>query len=183
MEEHYCTKIEDFPITKFLQRGIGRGEHILVVGESPAPNGWRVSGKAFYTIEGKLLPTGKRLNELLRTFDLSVETCGFTELAKCIIGKNRHKLKNCSQKTWPIFTRQLSLLPIKLIILLGVKTTEIFNKLAKTELSIGQISKIVIDNNKYVILPIYHPSPINPHGRKKNQAIFGSLSQEINSYF
>jgi len=37
--------------------------NILIIGESPAKNGWLISGKAFYNIEGKLQGTGKILNK------------------------------------------------------------------------------------------------------------------------
>ena len=91
--EHYCEFPNEFPEHKFHQKGIGKGKYVLLVGESPAPNGWRKSGKACYSPEGKLLPTGKRLNELLTEFGLSVEICGFTELSKCFVGKYRKQLQ------------------------------------------------------------------------------------------
>ena len=170
--EHYCDDVDNFPIGKFLQKGTGRGKRLLVVGESPAPNGWRKSGKACYTPENKLLPTGRRLNELLEPYKLSVEVCGFTELAKCHVGKDRKLLLNCSEKCWPIFIRQVELTNSELILLLGVKTLEIFNKISKKNLRIGEIAKIKLGSSSFLILPIYHPSPINPHGRVKNQLIF-----------
>ena len=80
--EHYCINIDEFPPTKFLQIGRGKGQDILVVGEAPAPNGWRKSGRAFYTPEGKLLPTGRNLNKLLEPFEVTVEDISFTELIK-----------------------------------------------------------------------------------------------------
>ena len=153
----------------------------MIVGESPAANGWRVSGRAFYTPDGKLLPSGKRLNELLFPLGLSVETCGFTELVKCFVGKNRKILASCSQGCWSIFLKQLKSAKYRLIIILGVETMRIFNELTKTNLQTGIISKIVVDNQKYTILPIYHPSPINPHGQRKNKFIF--KSQELAKLF
>src|SRR3990170_4127964 len=96
VEEHHCQNHSSFPLDKFHQIGFGKGKQILIVGESPAENGWRKSGKAFYNPEGKILPTGKRLNQLLVKFGLSVEQCGFTELAKCFVGKNRKILDKCS---------------------------------------------------------------------------------------
>ena len=171
-EEHYCHKISAFPINKFHQLGKGRGKNILIVGESPAENGWRKSGKAFYNLEGKILPTGKRLNLLLSEFDLSVEECGFTELSKCFIGKNRKSLNKCCQFCWPIFIKQLKSIDYKLIIILGVKTQEIFNNLCGTTVNTGDLSEICINEKSYFILPIYHPSPINPYSQKRNEEIF-----------
>jgi len=182
METHFCNEPNKFPLDKFHQIGSGKGKHILIVGESPAAKGWRVSGKAFYDINHKMLPTGKRLNALLSLINLSIEKCGFTELAKCFINGNRKVLEKCSKGCWPIFTKQLKKVDYKLILLLGVRTLEIFNKIIKTELKIGVISKIKINDKNYSILPIYHPSPINPHGQKKNQEIFGLLKKELLSY-
>jgi len=177
IEEHYCQNSVSFPLEKFHQLGTGKGKYILIVGESPAENGWRKSGKAFYNPNGKILATGKRLNQLLTPFGLSVEECGFTELAKCFVGKNRKVLDKCSAGCWPIFLKQLKTADYKMIIILGVKTLEIFNELCKSELKIGVITKTKIDNKSYSVLPIYHPSPVNPHGQKKNQIIFRSLGK------
>lgn len=173
--EHYCENINTFPLDKFLQKGKGRGKRLLIVGESPAPNGWRKSGKACYTPTGNLLPTGRRLNELLGPYGLSVETCGFTELVKCHVGKDRKLLPSCCEKCWPIFVGQVELLNSKLLLLLGVKTLEMFNLVSRNSLEIGKIAEIKLGNGNYWILPIYHPSPINPHGREKNQSIFKSV--------
>lgn len=177
--DHYCQSPDKFPLEKFHQRGCGKGEVVLIVGESPAENGWRVSERAFYTPDGKFLASGKRLNELLHPFGLSVEACGFTELAKCFVGKDRKRLAECSLGCWPIFLQQLKSANYKLIVVLGVETLRIFNSLAGTDLKTGVVSEAILDNNKYSILPIYHPSPINPHGQRKNWLIFESLKVVI----
>ena len=80
-QEHNCDS--DLKVSDFFQLGSGRGSRVLILGESLAENGWRKSGKAFYTPDGRLLPTGKRLNMLLEKLGLSLEQCCFTELAKC----------------------------------------------------------------------------------------------------
>lgn len=178
-EEHYCKEPNKFPLNKFHQKGLGMGKHILIVGESPAENGWRKSGKAFYNSEGKMLATGKRLNLLLSDFGISVESCGFTELAKCFIGKNRKALFSCSKSCWSIFLKQLRTEDYKLIMLLGVQTLAIFNQLSNLNLEIGKLSKAQLYDKEYSFLPIYHPSPINPHGHKKNTAIFEMNNGEL----
>ena len=103
-----------------------------------------------------------------------METCGFTELAKCFVGKNRKGLAACCRGCWPIFLKQLKIFDYKLIIILGVETLHIFNELAKIRLETGVVAKVAIDNQIYTVLPIYHPSPINPHGQRKNELIFES---------
>ena len=178
-QEHFCKDVDSFPLDKFLQFGRGKGEKVLILGEAPAPNGWRKSGRAFYTIDGKLLPTGKNLNKLLAEYGLSVEICAFTELVKCFVGKDRKLLDSCGEKCWPIFTKQLISGNYNLIVLLGAKTLEIFNKRLGTSLNVGQLSKIEIENRNYTILPIYHPSPIAPFSHRKNQAIFKKIKSEI----
>jgi len=170
--EHHCQDIESYDLDLFFQEGQGLGAKVLILGESPAENGWRKSGRACYTLKGKLLPTGKRLNELLYPFDLSVETCAFTELAKCFVGKDRHLLLQCSQNCWPILIHQLESKNIELIIPLGVKTLEILNFLNSSDLKTGVLAKTAINGEEYLALPIYHPSPINSHGRQKNLDIF-----------
>jgi len=178
-QEHYCRSVETFPPEKFLQLGIDKGENILILGEAPAPNGWRKSGKAFYTPDGKLLPTGKNLNKLLSRLNLSVEICGFTELVKCYPGKNRKLLETCGIKCWPIFLKQLKATNYSLIIILGVKTLDIFNKLTNNRSKLGKLSDVVIDGKKYNVLPIYHPSPIAPFNHSRNTTIFNRLRKEL----
>ena len=179
IEEHYCKEPNKFPLNSFHQHGLGQGKHILIVGESPAENGWRKSGKAFYNTDGKILASGKRLNLLLSEFGLSVETCGFTELAKCFVGKNRKALFICSKGCWSIFLKQLRSEDYKLIILLGVQTLTIFNKLANLNLEIGKLQSSQFNGKTYNFLPIYHPSPINPYSFRKNKVIFGNCKEQI----
>jgi len=170
--EHYCENIENFPIDKFFQIGKDKGKKVLIVGEAPAPNGWRKSGKAFYTLNGKLLPTGKNLNILLETYELSVEKCSFTELVKFYVGKERKLLTACGGKCWPIFMRQVQSYDFAVLIILGVKTLELLNLYANSSLRMGEITDLEISNKRYTVLPIYHPSSISPIGHKNNLKIF-----------
>lgn len=178
MNQHICKQINKFPLDKFHQIGEGVGERLLIVGESPAPNGWIVSGKACYRADGKILPTGKRLNELLEQFGFSVETSGFTELSKCFVAK-RSELESCSKKCWPIFLNQIEGKEYRLLIILGVLTTKILSKVIDRELIVGEIAEIDLHGKKHKVLPIFHPSPINPTGHAKNVAIFKKLKSEI----
>lgn len=171
MKGHVCKRISAFPLEKFHQLGTGKGKRILIVGESPAPNGWIISGKACYRADGKILPTGKRLNELLSPLGTSVEESGFTELSKCFVS-SRNELNVCSKKCWPIFLNQIKSQDYKLLIILGVNTSNIFSKLICRELVIGEISDIELESRKYKVFPIFHPSPINPTGQAKNLLLF-----------
>lgn len=178
MNNHVCKDVKDFPIEKFHQIGKGKGKHILFIGESPAPNGWRVSGLACYRSDGKILPTGKRLNELLLPFDLTIKESGFTELVKCFVSK-RSELESCGEKCFPILLAQLRKKRYKLIVLLGVQTTKIFSKLIKQDLKLGEIQLITLNKVQYSVLPLYHPSPVNPTGHRKNLVIFDELKEKI----
>jgi uracil-DNA glycosylase family 4 len=176
-EIHLCgTKLK---ISDYFQKGKGRGKKILILGESLALDGWVRSGRAFYKQNGKLVPSGVRLNELLGLIDLRLEECGFTELAKCYIGKNRKSLKECSRKCWPCLMEQTEINDPKVIIILGKTTSDIFSELAKSDLKMGIINKVKLNEKDHLVLPIYHPSPINPHGRRKNLEIMGNYREYL----
>ena len=178
-EEHFCDDVDNFPTEKYLQSGVGAGKRILIVGESPAENGWRKSGKAFYTSEGKLLPTGVRLNELLIEYSLEVSTCGFTELSKCYVGANRKILSDCCKKCWPILEKQINRGDYRLVITLGVIPAQIIAEILEKEINMGEMTEILIGGKMRKLLPIYHPSPVNPFGRAKNKQIFDKYRSEI----
>ena len=152
-----------------------------MVGESPVPNGWRLSGRAFYTVDNRLIPSGKNLNALLKTYDLNIEMCGFTELVKCYVGKNTKLFWSCGEKCWPIFERQVNAFDFRILITLGVKTLALINRQLKTNFEIGNISAVRIRGKEYQLLPIYHPSPINPSNHQKNLSLFEKLSNELQS--
>jgi len=179
-EENHCCDQLNIPIDKYLQIGSGVGRKLLVVGESPALNGWMKSGRAFYTVDNKVVPTGRNFLLNLKQInpDLELDNISFTEISKCYIGSNRNKLMNCASKTWPHFIEQINYIDPKLIILLGKKTTEIFNKLAETDLTVGDIQQINISDILMNIMPIYHPSPLNPK-RKQNTEFIGINLPEI----
>lgn len=178
-QEHYCKDTGNFPNNKFFKEGSGKGKRVLIVGEAPAPNGWRKSGKAFYTTDGKLLPTGRNLNKLLKPYGLTVDECSFTELVKCFVGNNRKLLKECGTKCWPIFLKQIQNRKFNLLLLLGKETLNIFNNNGGFKLNIGEISFIILNGKSCTVLPIFHPSPIGPYNHINNLAIFGGLKEEL----
>jgi len=153
--------------------GSGIGRHLLAVGESPAANGWHKSGRAFFTVDGKTVPTGRNFLINLEQIDdrLDLENISFTEIAKCFVGTDRSKLHACATLVWPHFIEQLIYVQPKLVILLGQKTTEIFNLLAGTTLTVGQMESVKIADKSYSILPLYHPSPLNPRRIQNAQFI------------
>ncbi len=177
---HVCDNISKFPLNKFFQIGTSKGKKVLIVGESPALNGWIKSGRAFYTVGGKLVPSGRNLNKLLLPIGLSVELCGFTEIVKCFLGKDRKTIVNCGKKCWPIFLKQLESKDFELIITLGKETMRVFNEILNNNFEIGKISRVKINRRNYSLLPIYHPSPISPYNHKRNTEIMVQLNNELN---
>ena len=178
--QHVCDDISSFPLDKFFQKGTGRGKKVLIIGESPALNGWIKSGRAFYTTEGKLVPSGRNLNKLLLSLDLTVDICGFTEIVKCFLGKDRKTILNCGIKCWPIFISQLESENFKLIITLGKETIRVFDEILDFKHEIGKLSKVKINQKDYLLLPIYHPSPISPNNHNRNTEIMTQLNNELN---
>lgn len=178
-EIHNCDCIQTKPPSFFFQKGVGVSCKILILGESLAQNGWVESGKAFYTTEGKIVPTGKRLNEELAILKLRFEECAFTEIAKCYLGNNRKLLKSCGLRSGEHLFSQLKTYKINLIISLGVITKDILEELFNTKLQIGEISHIAHRDKKFSILPLYHPSPASPFGHGKNLTIISSKASQI----
>ncbi|EKD23934.1 MAG: hypothetical protein ACD_81C00141G0007 [uncultured bacterium] len=174
---HVCKYIYETSCELFHQQGEEKGSHILLIGESPAASGWH-EGKACRAVSGKLLASGKRLDELLEPFGLSTDICGFTELSKCCVD-DRRDLIECSEKCWPLFIGLLEQHSYKLLVLLGVHTTTLATKLSGIALPMGEITNATVGKKTYAILPIYHPSPINPQGRARNKAIFLNKKEAI----
>jgi uracil-DNA glycosylase family 4 len=175
-EKHNCRNINTKPPSFFFQKGSGRGSKVLILGESLGKDSLLHQGKAFYTTTGKIVPTGKRLNEELAILNLSFEKCAFTEIAKCYLGNNRKALKTCGLCCGEHFINQLKAYKIKLVISLGIITKDILEKIFDSKLTMGEIIKI---ESKWNILPIYHPSPASPYGHRKNIAIITKNKKEI----
>mgnify|MGYP001567108380 FL=1 len=168
-------------MTRFYQSGKGRGKKILLVGESPSPRGW-YRGKACRNRNGELLPTGRRINKLLEPFNLLVDECGFAELCQCVL-KDRKMMRARAKKDWSVFLKHLKKSNSKLIIILGVETTNVFSGLCGYALKTGEISKFKFGTKTYSVLPIYHPSPINPKNRAKNKKIMFHNTKKLKTLF
>lgn len=154
---------------KYYQSGKGKGKKILLVGESPSPKGW-YKGLACRNKKGNLLPSGKRLNELLKELGVSVDECAFAELCQKVV-EERKMLRARAKKDWPEFLGHVHYSRCELIIILGVHTSDIFSELSEVSLTMGKIVNIKIEKWKYFILPLYHPSPINPKNATRNRLI------------
>jgi len=154
--------------------------NILVLGESPAKDGWIISGKAFYNKNGKLQATGKILDKLLNLCGLTIDDIYFTECCKCIIDdrKNlRKSINNCRE----ILFEQLKNIPCDIILPMGQYPLEavLSNKITKLKDYVGKEFYLDIDGIKKLIIPIYHTSPANPLCYKGNEEIFINLKNKI----
>lgn len=145
---------------------------LLFVGEAPAKDGWRVTGKAWHNPKGKLVPSGKNFSKLLKIVDLNIEDATFVEAVKCyppggkVLGKH---LINC----FPFLAKQINLLDPLVIIPMGVKPTKVLlNQKEEFSTIVGNFSTVQIGNKEYTVFPIYHPSPISPKSLKNNTLIF-----------
>lgn len=87
-----CRKCGNLP--KLICDTIKKGEsRFLILGESPAKDGWIQSGRAFYNSKGQFQASGKVLEKLLNLIGLSIDDINFTECCKCIIS-DRKKFVN-----------------------------------------------------------------------------------------
>ncbi len=148
----------------------------IIVGESPAKDGWIESKRAFYNTKGNLQASGRVLEKLLNNIGYSIGDIFFTECCKCII-ENRKQLEKCSENCKPILLDQLKAIPCKIILTMGLHPTQaLLNKKIKRYADyVGKEFDFVITDKKFILLPIYHPSPLNPKGYKANVPIFERL--------
>ena len=73
-------------LPKLVENSIQYGRtRFIIIGESPAKDGWIKSKRAFYNTSGKLQGTGRILEKLLNNIGLSISDIYFTECCKCII--------------------------------------------------------------------------------------------------
>ena len=73
-------------LPKLIDNSVQVGKtKFIVIGESPAKDGWIESGRAFYNTAGKLQGSGRILEKLLNGIGLSIADIYFTECCKCII--------------------------------------------------------------------------------------------------
>ncbi len=152
----------------------------IIIGESPAKDGWIISKKAFYNSKQQLQGTGRVLNKLLNIIGYSINDIYFTECCKCVI-ENRKLLAQCSKNCMPILKQQLKSVPCEIIITMGLHPTQAIlqTKIKKFADVVGKILNINFEGKSCVLIPIYHPSPLNPKGYKDNLPIFENLKKLI----
>ena len=152
----------------------------IILGESPAKDGWIESKRAFYNTKGKLQASGRVLEKLLNNIGYSINDIYFTEMCKCILF-DRKELDSCIKNCFPFLVKQLLSLnsSVKIIVTMGKNSTQAFlNKKIKTFSEIvGSVTTVNIEGREFILLPIYHPSPLNPLGYKGNETPFNTLKE------
>lgn len=174
-----CKLCGEFP--KLIETNIQIGTTpFIIIGESPAKDGWIESKRAFYNTKGNLQASGRVLEKLLNNIGYSIKDIYFTECCKCII-EDRKQLEKYSQNCMPILLEQLQSIPCKIILTMGLHPTQaLLNKKIKRYADyVGNILNLELGDTKYILLPIYHPSPLNPKGYKLNIPIFEKLKEII----
>ncbi len=152
----------------------------IIIGESPAKDGWITSKKAFYNTAGKLQGTGRILEKLLNNIGLTISDIYFTEFCKCII-EDRKNLEKCSKNCRSILLEQLKALPCDVIVSMGVHPTQALLdiKIKKFADFVDKEYSLNLDDKTFKVIPIYHPSPLNPKGYKDNVLVFEKLKNFI----
>ena len=166
--------VEHFPNGKTIS--IGKNNDIVILGEAPANNGWRKSGKAWYDVNNKLLPSGVVLQKLLDIINIKIEDTYFLEAIKCY-PLDRKSLKKCGTNCKPFLLEQLNVIKPKVVLSLGdAATRSLINIKYK---SFSEVVGKEFNINGIRLIPIYHPSPISPMSYKGNVPIFEKLKEVI----
>lgn len=176
--ECYSTMEEDIAscslcagcVKKFKSSTIyfGSRKGILLVGEAPANNGWHVSGKVWRSPSGKIIPSGKRMKDLLAICEVDLFDCSFVEAVKCHPIERRN-LTMCVRNCHAFLLRQIELLAPKIIVTLGKVPTQMFiSKEINFDQLVGCTHIVSLGEKEYTVFPIYHPSPVSPKSLKSN---------------
>lgn len=164
---------------------------IFLVGQALGGNTQRISGIPYTKIDGKLSPTGQRLNEFLHLFGYTIshqdrsslfKYAYSSDIVQCYPGKikpshadrkpNNAEILNCID----YLLKEIKLIEPKLILLMGKESRDCFYKyvlkqLFPNSLSIhiydimqrGQIPQFKVLGKDLFIIPTHHPSGANPH--------------------
>ena len=165
--------VEKFPNSKTVS--IGKSSDIVILGEAPANNGWRKSGRAWYDINNKLLPSGVVLEKLLSIINLKIEDTYFLEAIKCY-PIDRKNLPKCNKNCKQYLMKQLEIIKPKIVLALGDSATKSILDIKYKKFSEVVGNTYLINNIK--VIPICHPSPISPKSLSGNIPIFETIKKK-----
>lgn len=174
-----CKKCVSAHAPVFETVSLGTKCEILVVGEAPAKNGWRLTGKAWMNEKGNLVPTGKILQKLLNGIGLDIDEISYMEAIKCYPEKGKIKKEhtnNCKDFCY----KQIDILKPQIILSMGKYATEyLLGSKEKFSDMVGNIYSMIISNSSYTVIPIYHTSPASPLSYKGNMEVFNKIKNLI----
>lgn len=169
-----CTKCKGVSSPAFLTIKLGIDCRMLIIGEAPAKNGWRVTGKAWLNEDEELVPTGRVLNKLLNEIGLNIFDLTYMEAIKCY-PENGKVLKTQCINCKNFCVRQIDLLKPQVIISMGKYATEFLLGKGNFSEKVGKKFYLEINENKYLVIPIYHTSPVSPLSYRGNIEIFKEI--------
>ena len=174
---HDCKLCGDLPKLNCNTIKYGKSK-ILILGESPAKDGWIKTGKAFYNDVGQLQATGKILQRLLGLCGLTIDDINFTECCKCVI-EDRKTLRKCMDNCKKILFAQIEKFDCEIILTMGKYPTETIlgKEIDLLKNYVGKQFKVSFNGNEKLVIPIYHTSPANPLCYKGNEHIFLELNK------
>ena len=142
--------VEKFPQGKTVS--IGKNKDIVLLGESPACNGWRKSGIAWYDVNHKLIPSGVVLQKLLSEISLSIEDVCFLEAIKCYLKDKKH-LSSCGRNCREYLFKQLEIIQPLFVLSMGDTATKMILNTPYHRFRdvVGQ--EFVVED--YTVIPIY----------------------------
>ena len=174
-----CKKCCNAHSPAFETVSLGTKCEILVVGEAPAKNGWRVTGKAWTNRKGSIVPTGKILQKLLNRIGLDINEISYMEAIKCYPEQGKVTRKhavNCRDYCY----KQIDILRPRIILSMGKHATEyLLGSEDKFSDKVGNVYSMATSNGIYTVIPIYHTSPASPLSYKGNLEVFERIRELI----
>ena len=156
--------------------------NLLFIWEAPAKDGWRTTWKAWINEKWNIIPSGKILQQLLEYLNINLMDITFTEAVKCF-PKDRKELLSMGKLWQKILYEQIDFLSPNIIITLWDFPTKalLWNTYKKFTDVVWKEFFIEIKNQKYIIIPTYHPSPISPQSLKGNIDIYKKINKLLNT--
>ncbi len=160
---------------------------ILFIGEAPGEKedlqGLPFVGRA-----------GKQLDKLLNMIGLTIDDVYIANILKCRPPKNRDPKPDEIKKCTPYLIEQIKTIKPKVIatlgnystkfVLSGFKPEEMKNIEGITSLH-GNVRKIILEDNSFIVIPIYHPAAMmyNPKLKEAFEQDFKEMAKIINMEF
>jgi len=137
---------------------------VVFIGEAPGKNEDEV-GLPFVGAAGKFL------NEMLGEVGISRKEVYITNIVKYRPPNNRDPLPDEKSAFWPYLIKQLDIIKPRIIVTLGRHSMEYFLPNQKISLIHGQAKRIVFDDKKIIIFPLYHPAAALYNGSMRQTLI------------